>query len=297
MLLVAACGDVTAPTLSLGGDADEDEENGDDQDATAPDEPTQGELEVHFLDVGQADATLLRHDEVTVLIDTGHWQRSDVIDHLDDLGVEQLDLVVVTHPHADHVGQFDQVLETYDVDEVWWSGSETTTQTFERALDALEASDAAYEEPRAGDTTTLGPLEVEVVNPPEDVDLGDLHDANLAMRITFGELRLLFTGDAEAATEERMVEQAGGTLAADVLQLGHHGSDTSTTPDLLDAVDPEVAVYSAGTDNTYGHPHAEVLDRLDAAGVTVHGTPEDGTVVVTSDGSSWSVSTEHDGGR
>ncbi len=252
-------------------------------------------LEVHFLDVGLGDATLLRHDEVAMLIDTGNWQRSDLLPLLEDHGVEGLDLIVVTHPHADHLGQFDQVVDQLEVAEVWWSGSETTTQTFERALTALEDSDARYEEPRTGDSTTLGPLDIEVVNPPEDVDLDDLHDAGLAMRVTYGDVALLFTGDAERATEARMVRESTESLEADVLQLGHHGSDTSTTSDLLEAVDPAVAVYSTSENNPYGHPHAEVLDRLEDAEVSVYGTPVHGTVTMATDGNDWTIRTEREG--
>jgi competence protein ComEC len=251
-----------------------------------------GELEVHFLDVGQADATLLLHDEVAVLLDAGHWQGSDVVPELRARGVDALDLVVVTHPHADHVGQFDQVLDAFGVDEVWWSGSTTTSRTFERGVSALERSTAAYEEPRAGDATELGPLEIEVVDPPAGVGLSDLHDAGLAMRVTYGEVRFLFTGDAEASTEARMTAQAAERLAADVLQLGHHGSRTSTTAAFLSAVDPGMAIYSAGEGNAYGHPHAEVIARVEDAGVGLYGTDVHGAILVTTDGADHEVETE-----
>jgi competence protein ComEC len=250
------------------------------------------DLEFYFFDVGQADATLLLHDEAAILIDAGHWQRSDVVPYLDAVGVEALDLLVVTHPHADHIGQFTQVVDAVDVAEVWWSGATTTTQTFERALDALERSDAAYEEPRTGDTTTIGPLAIDVANPPPGVGLSDLHDSGLALRITYGDVRLLFTGDAEAATEARMVSQAANALDADILQLGHHGSSTSTTAGFLAAVDPAVAIYSAGAGNQYGHPHDEVIARVQSAGIEVYGTDVHGTVLVTSDGQSWSITTD-----
>ena len=251
--------------------------------------PVDGDLEVYFFDVGQADATLLLHDEAAILIDAGHWQRSDVVPYLEAVGVETLDLLVVTHPHADHIGQFDQVMGAIDVAEVWWSGATTTTQTFERALDALERSNAAYEEPRAGDATTVGPLAIDVVNPPAGVGLSDLHDSGLAQRVTYGEVRLLFTGDAEAATEARMVSQAPDALDADILQLGHHGSSTSTTGGFLTAADPAVAIYSAGAGNQYGHPHDEVVARVREAGIDLYGTDVHGTVLVTTDGESWSV--------
>jgi competence protein ComEC len=257
---------------------------------TAPD--AAGELEVHYLDVGQADATLLLHDEVAVLIDAGHWQSSDVVPLLRSRGVDALDLVVVTHPHADHIGQFDRVMDAFPVDEVWWSGSVTTSQTFERAVTALERSDAAYEEPRVGDRTTVGPLTIDVVNPPSGVGLSDLHDAGLGLRVTFGDVRFLFTGDAEAATEARMTSTSAATIAAEVLQLGHHGSRTSTTAPFLSAVDPAVAIYSAGAGNQYGHPHGSVIDRLLAADIEVYGTDVHGSIVVTTDGASWSVATE-----
>jgi competence protein ComEC len=284
---------------------DAGEEPGEDAEPAGPAEPADpadpapaavaGDLEVHFLDVGQADATLLLHDDVAVLIDTGHWQRSEVVPYLRSQGVERLDLVVVTHPHADHIGQFDQVVDAFEVDEVWWSGSETTTQTFSRAVDALERSGARYEEPRTGDATSIGPLRFDVMNPPAGVGLRDLHDANLGFTVTYGEVTLLFTGDAESATEQRMVSTAGDGLRADILQVGHHGSNTSTTPAFLAAVDPAIAIYSAGTGNPYGHPHAEVLDRLSAADVDTYGTDVHGHVVVVTDGAGWSVSTQRSG--
>jgi competence protein ComEC len=254
-----------------------------------------GDLVVHYLDVGQGDATLLQHADATVLIDTGRHQGSEVVPALRAAGVETIDLVIVTHPHADHIGQFDQVLDSFTVTEVWWSGSTTTTQTFDRALAALERSDAAYEEPRTGDTALIGPLELEVINPPAGTALGDLHDANLALRVTYGEVRFLFTGDAETATEARMTARSAATLDADILQLGHHGSRTSTTPAFLAAVDPAVAIYSASTGNQYGHPHGEVLDRVLAAGVEVFGTAVHGTVTVTTDGDDWTIATQRTG--
>lgn len=249
------------------------------------------DLEVHFLDVGQGDATLLVHGETSILIDTGRYQASDVVDHVTAAGIDELDLVVITHPHADHIGQFDRLADAVTITETWWSGSTTTSLTFERALAALERSDAAYEQPRAGDAARIGSLLVEVVHPPVGIDLDDVHDAGLVVRVTFGSLRVLFTGDAEAAVEARMVDQHPELLDAEVLQVGHHGSDTSTTPAFLAAVSPDVAVYSAGLDNPYGHPAADVIDRLASAGVEVYGTSTHGTVVLSSDGQQRTITT------
>jgi competence protein ComEC len=246
-----------------------------------------GELTVHFLDVGQGDATLFIAPDATLLIDTGRHDRTDVVPYLRSLGVTSLDVVAITHGHADHIGQLDRVLDGFTVGEVWMSGTPHTTQTFDRAITALERSTAGYEEPRAGDTTTVGSLVVEILNP---VGLsGDLDADTLAMRVTYGSVSFLFTGDMEAADESAMVARAGGSLPATVYQVGHHGSSTSTSATLLGAVQPRVAIYSASATNQYGHPHAEVIDRLNSAGVEVYGTAVHGTVTVTTDGSSYRV--------
>ncbi len=260
--------------------------------APAPAPVSGAELVVRVLDVGQGDAMLLTHPEVTVLIDTGRFDRSDVVPLLRDLGVSRIDLLVVSHPHADHIGQFDRVMAAFDVDEVWWSGATTTTRTFERAVAALEVSDARYEEPRAGQTTTIGPLGIEILHPAAGDSLRDLNDSSLALRITYGAFRLVTTGDLERAGEARMLARFPDALAADVLRLGHHGSSTSNTPGLIAAVAPSVAIFSAGVDNRYGHPHDEVVARVISAGIALYGTATNGTVTVVTDGTTFDVRTQ-----
>ena len=246
------------------------------------------ELRAYFLDVGQADATLLDAPGCTLLIDGGRHDRSDIVPHLYGLGVMGLDLLIGTHPHADHIGQFPKVLAEFPVGEVWMSGWEHLTQTFERSLDAILEAGAGYHEPRAGEVEECGPLLLEIVHPVEP--LQNVHD-NLALRVVHGEVRFLFTGDAELPHEREMIER-GELLGANVLQLGHHGSRTSSSAAFLKSVDPEVAVYSAGADNRYGHPHPEVIHRLLARDVEIYGTPEHGTIQLVSDGHSLRVRTE-----
>lgn len=251
----------------------------------------EGLLEIHVLDVGQGDAMLLRHPDVTMLIDTGRHDRDDVVPQLRALGVRTLDVLIVSHPHADHLGQFDKVMAAFDVAEVWWSGADATTRTFERAVAALDASDARYEEPRSGQRASIGPLEVEVLHPASGDDLSGLNDASLALRITFGSFRLVTTGDAERVSEARMIARHPSWLAADVLRLGHHGSSTSSTPDFLAAVGPSVAIYSASATNSYGHPHDEVVARIMRAGIELYGTAIDGRVTIVTDGTTFDVRT------
>jgi competence protein ComEC len=250
-------------------------------------------LTVHFLDVGQGDATLLVAPDATVLVDTGRHNARDVVAHLERLGVTAIDVLVVTHPHADHLGQFDRVLGAVDVAEAWWSGNTHTTATFDRALAALESSDAAYAEPLAGDVTTVGSLGIEIVHPEKPS--GHLDDDSLSLRVTYGAVRLLFTGDAGTTAEAAMVARDPALLAAEVLQVGHHGSAGSTSAPFLAAVAPAVAVYSAGRDNPYGHPHDVVLERLRAADVRVYGTDVHGTVTLVTDGRQWTVTTARPG--
>ena len=248
-----------------------------------------GEVAVHFLDVGQGSAVLIVAPNATMLIDTGRHDRSDVVPMLSSLGVESIDLVAITHGHADHIGQLDRVLEAFDVGEVWMSGTPHTTQTFDRAITAIENSTAGYEEPRAGDTTTVGSLTIEILNP---IALsGDIDSDMLVMRVSYGSVSFLFTGDLQGAGEAGVVARYGSGLSATIYQVAHHGSNTSSGSALLAAVQPAVAVYSASATNQYGHPHAEVINRLNVAGADVYGTAVHGTVTVTTDGESFRVTT------
>lgn len=248
-----------------------------------------GEMKVYFFDIDQGDATLLKGDDFSVLIDAGRHDRKDVVEHLKSVGVTELDVVVGTHPHGDHIGQIANVLESFPVKEVWLSGNEHSSKTYERTIDAILASDAEYYEPRAGETFDIGSLVLEVINPTEIN--GDFHDGCISIRARFGETEILFTGDAEKETEEKMIER-GHDLRADVFQLGHHGSSTSNSREFLEAIDPDVAIYSAGRNNDYGHPHREVVQLLDELEITTYGTDINGTIVLTSNGKTYEIRTE-----
>ncbi|GAE29668.1 MBL fold metallo-hydrolase [Alkalihalobacillus hemicellulosilyticus] len=253
-------------------------------------------LKVHFIDVGQADATLFEYsvdgEEYRILFDAGHWMEEDLLHYLQANDIEHIDIMVGSHPHSDHIGQMDLILETMDVSEVWMSGDVTTSQTFLRVIEAVEASDADYHEPRAGEVYDVGPLEIEILNP--DQLTGDVHEGSIGAMFTYGDTRFVLTGDAEKQTEEAMIKR-GYDLDADVLKLGHHGSSTSTIPAFLQAVNPAIAIISAGEDNQYGHPHREVVERVADAKVEMYATFVHGTIVVESDGETLQIRTEREG--
>lgn len=254
------------------------------------------DLTVHYIDVGQADATLFEYadgdESYTLLFDTGDWTRNDVVSYLDSEGISSIDLVVISHPHSDHIGQLAEIMRRYDVGEVWMSGNEATSNTFQEAIQAVLDSDADYEEPRMGDEYSIGPMDITVLYP--DHISRDLNEESVSLLMSYGDIDLMFTGDAEKGAESAMV-RSDMTLDADILQLGHHGSRTSSTLEFIQAVNPEVAIYSAGVDNQYDHPSAEVVERIQDAGIDLYGTDVHGTVILTTDGSTYDIQTKEDG--
>ncbi len=255
--------------------------------AVAP--AAEGTVQVCYFDVGQADAELIQFPGGSnVLIDAGTSSTEDeLIETLRSLGVETLDLVVATHPHADHIGGMAAVIEAFDVGGVVMprvSDSDTpTTKTYENLLEAImeKGLSAAPAEPGAELLSENGAALT--VLAPNSEDYGDLNNYSVVLRLTFGADSFLFTGDAEKESEEEMLG-AGFDLSATVLKCGHHGSETSTSPPFLSAVGPQYAVISCGVDNDYGHPDAVTLEKLSAAGVEVFRTDLQGTIVAVSDG-------------
>ena len=260
-------------------------------------QPT-GSAEVHFVDVGQADFTLFEGPEANVVVDTADWQDENVVPYLREQGISEIDLVVVTHPDADHIGQLDKVMNSMEVEEVWMSGTPHTTQTYEDAIDAVLGSDAGYYEPRAGEEFVVGRMRIEALHPEEGTLTGDVQKDSVAVRVVYGETSFLMSGDGGRGAESEMVEDAEAgkiELDSDVYQMGHHGSSTSSRRSFLEAVNPDVAVYSAGEDNSFGHPDDEVIERHAEMGIDVYGTDEHGTVVVeTGPNGSYTVETEKD---
>lgn len=250
--------------------------------------PSQGSsetsMEVHFLDVGQGDSALIRSGDQTMLIDAGENDQGDVVvSYLKDLGIQKLDYVVGTHPHSDHIGGLDTVINAFDVGTVILPPKEHTSRTFEDVLNAIENKRLTITKPEVGTEYPLGNASFCIIAPNKDYG-DDLNNWSVGIQVTDGDCSFLFTGDAEAPAEADMAAN-GIPLKSDVLKLGHHGSSTSSSPLFLDRVDPDYAVITCGVGNSYGHPHKETMEELDKRGIEVFRTDEQGTVIAYSNGS------------
>lgn len=243
------------------------------------------ELSVHFIDVGQADCILIQTPEKqNILIDAGNRDDSSVIrNYLKQQQVETLDLMVLTHPHEDHIGSAASIIKSYSPAKVCMPDAVSTTQVFENTLNAIVESKCELISAKPG-TVLLesGNVRLEVLAPNKD-GYDSLNDYSVVTRLTYGSRSFLMTGDAQELSEKEMLA-AGAVLKSDVLKVGHHGSTTSSSEAFLKAVSPEFAVISCGVDNEYGHPHKEILERLESAGVTVLRTDTQGTIVMRTDG-------------
>lgn len=262
-----------------------------------------GEFELHHIDVGQADATLvIAPNGETMLVDSGDWRADgeQVLEYLEERDITRIDHLVATHGHADHIGGHAAIIDHFETEgdgigAVYDSGVAHTSQTYENYLDAVESHDLTLYEVREGDHISLGEaVNVSVLNPPAGDSGTDLHDNSVTLSIEYGEVRYLTTGDAETDAESRLVEERKPALDSDIYQAGHHGSSTSSTEPFLAAVDPGVAVISSGFESQYGHPHDEVLRRFAALDIRTYWTGVHGDIVITSDGSTIAVEAEHD---
>lgn len=240
-------------------------------------------MEVHFLDVGQGDATLILNDGHAMLIDAGDNSKGTAIQlYLIKCGVETLDYLILTHTDADHIGGADVILTKFEVDTVFMGDFPKENATYRDVLQALSYRGLTFSTPEVGSVYSLGDASFTIVAPNDVYD--DPNNTSIGLLLCKGETTFLFTGDAEKRAEEDMLAN-GLSLQADVYQVGHHGSSTSSSRDFLEAVAPTYAVISCAEGNSYGHPHAETLNTLRTMGVFIFRTDEQGSIVAVSDGS------------
>lgn len=250
--------------------------------AADPDGYSQEPLEVHYIDVGQGSATLLKSGRHAMLIDTGDSDQGTKIQlYLTKQGVENLDYLVLTHPDADHIGGAPVIITKFGIGQLFLSNYEKDNKTTQKVRDAMQYKGLTASDCQVGDTFALGNASFTILGPAKEY--ADSNNASIALMVQNGNNRFLFTGDCEAEAEADLIA-SGADLSADVYLAGHHGSDTASSQAFMDAVSPMYAVISCGEGNSYGHPHAEVLNRFRSMGIQVFRTDEQGSVIAESDG-------------
>lgn len=255
---------------------------------------TNPKLRIVFLNVGQGDSVYIDYGEFDALIDGGPNDKgSYVVNYLEKQGVKDLDLVVATHPHADHIGGIDDVLRKFKVLQIVDSGAKPASASsantnYQKALKEEIAQKATYT-PDKNMKITSGDLTLEVVEAGDGFE--ELNDESVIVKVTLGTFSALFTGDAEANVEKILLSKFGKTdwLNVDLFKAAHHGSRTSNTLEFLKATSPAYVVISSGKDNDYGHPHAEALSSYSSVKAKVYNTAESGVVTVETDGKTISV--------
>lgn len=247
------------------------------------------EMTVHFMDVGQGDSIFIQAPNgKTMLIDGGvKGAGKDLVAYLKAQGVNQLDYVIATHPDADHIGGLIAVLNSISIKEFIDSGKVHTSQTYEEMLTLIRDKNIRFTVPNIGHEFELDDnLHVEVI--AADENASDNNDASIVLRVAYQNISLLLMGDADHGVERELL-QKGTDVQATILKAGHHGSNTSSSPEFVAEVGPLATILSYGQDNKYGHPHAEVIDALQQANSDIYSTAEAGTIVITTDGVTYDI--------
>lgn len=248
------------------------------------------DLNIHFIDVGQADCTLIElPNGETALIDGGNRGDSDlIVNYINELGIDFIDYVIATHPHEDHIGGLPKVIKNFEIGKIYMPKKSATSKIYKTLLNEIKTKGLKIQ-------TAIG--FIEIINTPNlkfqilapnSTDYNETNEYSVVNKLIYNNTSFLFTGDAEKDSEDEMLEH-GYDLSSDLLKVGHHGGRTSSNDNFLKKVKPKFAIISCGKDNQYGHPHKEVLDRLKELNTEIFRTDNLGTILVKSDGKEISI--------
>ena len=284
-LALSGCGGSTAASGSTGGAA------------AKGDNGKSSTLTVRMLDIGQGDSFLLEKDGKFVMIDTGDIEhREAIVQLLKKYHVKTISKIIITHPHADHLGGMNAIFKNFKVESIYDDGMPANTASYKNYLKQIEANKIPYKSLKAGDEVNFfDGVNFKVLGPVKKIKdqkgNSDFNNNSIVGRLTYGNFSMMFTGDAEKEEEASILSQKG-TFKSDVLKVGHHGSRTSTSPEFLKAVAPKEAFISCGQGNDYGHPHKVTVDKLNKAKIHIYRTDRDGTVTLTTTGKEYTIQKE-----
>lgn len=248
------------------------------------------DLEIHFIDVGQGDSTLLISKGETVLIDGGERHASSkVVSYLEKMNIEKIDYIVATHPHSDHISGLIGVMNKFEVKNVIRNEEEVSSKIYDSFVNAYTSKNINVIIPKVGDKFTFGESEFVIIGPT--AYNFDTNNNSISIKVNHGKNSAVFTGDGEKL-EESTLMYTGEDIGAKILHIGHHGSRKASSTEFLKEVNPEYGIISVGKDNMYGHPHKETLKRLEKEDIKVIRTDISGDILLISDGEDILASTE-----
>ena len=237
-------------------------------------------LKIYYLDVGQADSILIDSNNEYMLIVGGNNNDGPLlVKYFQELGIKDIKYIVGTHPHEDHIGGIDEVINNFNINQIFIPNAITTTKTFDDLLDSIEKKNLTFTVPTINNTYTLGESIIKIIY--TGTDTSDLNNSSIILKLTYKKTSYLFTGDATNITEKKILNK---DIKSDVLKIGHHGSKYSSTENFIKKVNPKYAIISVGKGNKYGHPNIETINLLNKYNIKTYRTDELGTILLTSDG-------------
>ena len=252
------------------------------QEASQPVQNVEGQLVVHMIDVGQADCFLLVQDGMTAMVDCGtRSSGKDAVKYLNNLGITKIDYVIGTHPHDDHMGGMYDVITNFEIGKVIIPDSrdgDITANWYMKLMNELNTGNYEVQYAREGDVFNLQDATMLVL--AAETDVSNTNNYSIVLKVSFGQMDMIMTGDAETEIEEKILE-SGANIDAEILKAGHHGSDTSNSEEFVDAISPDYVLISAGLGNKYEHPIKEIMERFEERNIEVYRTDESGSVVIT----------------